>query len=191
MRLQKAMTAEVKRTRDAYLEVAEAQGAVAQPLERYRNPHDATSDFDRLDRKDLRPLRVAHFALFVPSMARRFRHVPMRGVAEYAEDDDGPFALIECPCGAKPIARAQIEQCPDCERYYTILDGKRALVFYGAMTPPGEAPEVIEDPPSDCEFGECDGSGFVLEEETNTTWDCRCRAAKIAERRAKEAQSRS
>jgi DNA replication protein DnaC len=34
-----------------------------------------------------------------------------------------------------------------------------------------------------CQFGECDGSGFVLDEETNTTRDCRCRAGQIARRR--------
>lgn len=34
-----------------------------------------------------------------------------------------------------------------------------------------------------CPHGLCDGSGFVLEERTNTTSDCRCRAARIARRR--------
>ena len=34
-----------------------------------------------------------------------------------------------------------------------------------------------------CPFEECDGSGFVLDEETNTTRDCRCRAGQIARRR--------
>jgi DNA replication protein DnaC len=34
-----------------------------------------------------------------------------------------------------------------------------------------------------CQFGLCDGSGFLLDEETNTTSDCRCRAGRIARRR--------
>jgi DNA replication protein DnaC len=31
-----------------------------------------------------------------------------------------------------------------------------------------------------CPFGLCDGSGFVLQEETNTAFDCRCRPQRIA-----------
>jgi DNA replication protein DnaC len=34
-----------------------------------------------------------------------------------------------------------------------------------------------------CPYGLCDGSGFVLDEQTNTASDCRCRAARIAKRR--------
>lgn len=34
-----------------------------------------------------------------------------------------------------------------------------------------------------CPYGLCDGSGFVLDEQTNTTSDCRCRAGRIAKRR--------
>jgi DNA replication protein DnaC len=34
-----------------------------------------------------------------------------------------------------------------------------------------------------CPYGLCDGSGFVLDEQTNTATDCRCRAARIAKRR--------
>ncbi len=33
---------------------------------------------------------------------------------------------------------------------------------------------------SDCPFGFCDGSGFVLDEESNTAFDCRCRPQVIA-----------
>lgn len=35
-----------------------------------------------------------------------------------------------------------------------------------------------------CPFGECDGSGFVIDEATNTASDCRCRAGRIARVRA-------
>jgi len=37
---------------------------------------------------------------------------------------------------------------------------------------------------SDCAFGVCDGSGFVIDEESNTAYDCRCRPQIIARRRA-------
>jgi DNA replication protein DnaC len=33
---------------------------------------------------------------------------------------------------------------------------------------------------SDCPFGLCDGSGFVLDAETNTAYDCRCRPQRVA-----------
>ena len=32
----------------------------------------------------------------------------------------------------------------------------------------------------ECPFGICDGSGFVLDEETNTAYDCRCRRQRVA-----------
>ena len=31
-----------------------------------------------------------------------------------------------------------------------------------------------------CPFEECDGSGFVLDEQTNTAFDCRCRPQRVA-----------
>jgi DNA replication protein DnaC len=41
-----------------------------------------------------------------------------------------------------------------------------------------------------CPFGLCDGSGFVVDENTNTASDCRCRAQRIARRRAASLQAR-
>lgn len=41
-----------------------------------------------------------------------------------------------------------------------------------------------------CPFGLCDGSGFVVDEQTNTASDCRCRAQRIARRRAAALQAR-
>ncbi len=32
----------------------------------------------------------------------------------------------------------------------------------------------------ECPFGACDGSGFVLDEDTNTAFDCRCRPQRVA-----------
>jgi len=38
----------------------------------------------------------------------------------------------------------------------------------------------LRSPEGRCPFEECDGSGFVLDEEANTAFDCRCRAQRIA-----------
>jgi DNA replication protein DnaC len=41
-----------------------------------------------------------------------------------------------------------------------------------------------------CPFGLCDGSGFVVDEQTNTASDCRCRPQRIARRRAAQLEAR-
>jgi DNA replication protein DnaC len=41
-----------------------------------------------------------------------------------------------------------------------------------------------------CPFEACDGSGFVIDEATNTATDCRCRAARIAAARTKSLAGR-
>ncbi len=42
---------------------------------------------------------------------------------------------------------------------------------------------------SECAFGICDGSGFVIDEDTNTAYDCRCRPQIVARRRARSLSS--
>ncbi len=37
---------------------------------------------------------------------------------------------------------------------------------------------------SACQFGICDGSGFIYDMETNTASDCRCRAQRISRAQA-------
>jgi DNA replication protein DnaC len=44
--------------------------------------------------------------------------------------------------------------------------------------------------PSACPLGLCDGSGFVVDEASNTASDCRCRASRIAHRRAASLEGR-
>ncbi len=44
---------------------------------------------------------------------------------------------------------------------------------YGSAIPTN----VQRQPDGECAFGLCDGSGFLYDEETNTAYDCRCRAA--------------
>jgi DNA replication protein DnaC len=41
-----------------------------------------------------------------------------------------------------------------------------------------------------CPFGACDGSGFVIDEATNTASDCRCRAGRIAQARSRRLEAR-
>jgi DNA replication protein DnaC len=44
---------------------------------------------------------------------------------------------------------------------------------------------LLRSPDGNCPFGACDGSGLVLDEETNTAFDCRCRPQRIALRKAR------
>jgi DNA replication protein DnaC len=44
--------------------------------------------------------------------------------------------------------------------------------------------------PDSCPFGVCDGSGFVVDEASNTTSDCRCRAGRIARTRTARLEGR-
>jgi DNA replication protein DnaC len=44
--------------------------------------------------------------------------------------------------------------------------------------------------PNVCPLGLCDGSGFVVDEATNTAADCRCRASRIARKRAASLEGR-
>ncbi|MHB8531524.1 MAG: ATP-binding protein [Solirubrobacteraceae bacterium] len=57
-----------------------------------------------------------------------------------------------------------------------------------------EAPQDLhgERPPraGECALGLCDGSGFVIEEATNTATDCACRAALIAAARTRSLEGR-
>ncbi|HEY5288155.1 MAG TPA: ATP-binding protein [Solirubrobacteraceae bacterium] len=44
--------------------------------------------------------------------------------------------------------------------------------------------------PGTCPLGLCDGSGFLVDEATNTASDCRCRPAQIAKRRTRRLEAR-
>lgn len=50
--------------------------------------------------------------------------------------------------------------------------------------------ELLGEARGGCPFGACDGSGFVVDEQTNTASDCRCRAQRIARRRAATLEAR-
>jgi DNA replication protein DnaC len=52
------------------------------------------------------------------------------------------------------------------------------------------APALREGGEGACSLGRCDGSGFVIEEATNTASDCGCRAARIAGARTRSLAGR-
>jgi len=60
LQLQRALTEEVKNTERAY-RALQRMAPVGVELERYRNPHDRTSQYDRLDRKDPAVTSVAGY----------------------------------------------------------------------------------------------------------------------------------
>ncbi len=47
-----------------------------------------------------------------------------------------------------------------------------------SATPPKAA--VLRRPDGDCPFGLCDGSGFTIDEDSNTAYACRCRPQRVA-----------
>jgi DNA replication protein DnaC len=55
------------------------------------------------------------------------------------------------------------------------------------MSPPRHSP--VETPPR-CPFDACDGSGFQVDEQTNTASDCACRAQRVASARAHRLRER-
>jgi hypothetical protein len=75
-----------------------------------------------------------------PALAARMRVVPFRAVVEEGEDDEGSFALIECPCGQRPIVRSKLAACSGCERWY--LKEENVLVLYGEMEIPERQPQA-------------------------------------------------
>lgn len=109
------------------------------------------SEYDQLGRKQPRRLAITDYLLMIARIEpERVRRVPVLAVPESGEDDDGPFALVTCPCGGRPIARSALEQCSGCERYYAEVGGGVVFVVYGAMKPPpllekNSAPSEVPD----------------------------------------------
>lgn len=92
---------------------------------------------DRIGRKQLRRLPLTlYIELMVRSNSDRLRKVPRSAIEEDGADDDGPFAMVRCPCGRQPIARYSIDKCVGCSRSY-VLVMPTVFVMYGAgMDPP-------------------------------------------------------
>lgn len=97
----------------------------------------ASGGYDLVDRRQPRQLGLPDYLLMVARIEpARVRKVPRHAVVDDGQDDDGEFAFVVCPCGAKPIARGSLEKCSGCERRYVLVARSHAFVTYGAMTPP-------------------------------------------------------
>jgi len=60
-------------------------------------------------------------------------------------------------------------------------------VSYPQAVPPSPPPSAFEAAP--CSYGTCDGSGFVIDEATNTASDCRCRPQRLSRARARSLEA--
>lgn len=107
------------------------------------NPHARPAPRDRLGRKQPTRLDAAMLlegaALLVGGefVAERVRAIPERAVVENGEDEAGVYALVECPCGSKPIVRVEPVKCNGCERHYVASGpNPNVYVIYGDMKPP-------------------------------------------------------
>lgn len=107
----------------------------------------ASGGYDLLDRRAPRQLGLPDYLLVVArSEPARVRKVPRQAVVDDGHDDDGDFAFVACPCGARPIARERLERCSGCERYYVLVAAAQVFVTYGEMAPPPVASGDREDP---------------------------------------------
>jgi hypothetical protein len=111
-----------------------------EPYEHYRDPHDRDSEYDAVGRKIEKKIDLRLALRTFPALAARMRVVPSRAIAEEGEDDEGVFALVECPCGQKPIARSTLTACGGCDRWY--LKATSVLVLYGDMELPQKQPQA-------------------------------------------------
>jgi hypothetical protein len=99
---------------------------------------DPLATYDTLGRKQFTRSSIWSFLRWIPGLAGRLAVVPPSAIPEQGADENGIYSFIECPCGAQPVARAAIEKCVGCERYYVISpDGGRVVVLYGDMPIPG------------------------------------------------------
>jgi len=97
----------------------------------------AAGGYDLLDRRQPRQLGLPDFLLMILRIdPARVRKVPREAVADDGHDDDGEFAFVACPCGARPVVRERLGRCSGCERRYTLVAARRVYVVYGAMAPP-------------------------------------------------------
>jgi hypothetical protein len=102
---------------------------------------------DALGRKQPRRLPLTEYIeLMARSAGDRFREIPRVAIEEDGVDDDGPFAMVRCPCGRQPIVRYSIDKCAGCERYY-VLCVPSVFVIYGDMEPPSRAVARAEASP--------------------------------------------
>lgn len=96
------------------------------------------SEYDAFGRKLPRRLGSADYLLVIArSEPARVRRVPSQAVVEEGDDDDGAFALVECPCGTRPVVRGLSTKCTGCNRNYVRFEGGTVFVAYGdGQVPP-------------------------------------------------------
>lgn len=117
---------------------------VIQPYEagltepQYRQPGGPFAEYDTLDRKQPRRHGLPDYLLLIARIAPgRVRRVPSSAIEDEGLDDElGDFAFVNCPCGARPVVRDDLEKCNGCERYYVLVERGRVYLTYGAMSPP-------------------------------------------------------
>lgn len=95
------------------------------------------AEYDTLDRKQPRRHGIPDYLLMIARIEpARVRRVPSVAIEDEGTDDAGGFAFVNCPCGARPIVRDDLEKCKGCERYYVLVSTGRVYLTYGAMSPP-------------------------------------------------------
>lgn len=99
---------------------------------------DASATYDVLGRKQFRRSSIWWLMRWIPGLVDRVAVVPPGAIPEQGTDENGSFSFIQCPCGARPVARPEIEKCVGCERYYVVTpDAGKVIVAYGDMPIPG------------------------------------------------------
>jgi hypothetical protein len=94
------------------------------------------TDRDSFGRQLPTHIGIGHYLLTIArSDPARVRLVPAGGIVEEGVDEES-YALVACPCGARPVVRERLLKCEGCERWYCYVDGHRLFVVYGAMSPP-------------------------------------------------------
>lgn len=107
----------------------------------------AAGAYDPHGRRQPRRVDLPDYLLMIARIdPARVRRVPKRAIADDGVDEDGDFALVTCPCGARPVVRFELAKCSDCERYYTLIAPGYVFLTYGEMTPPPLAADQSASP---------------------------------------------
>jgi hypothetical protein len=113
-------------------------------LEKWRTAQDTPvrgaggpfAEYDLLGRKQPRRFGNHDYLLMIARIEpARVRRVPAAAIDEEGIDEEGEFALLECPCGARPVVRPKLERC-QCERYFVLIAAGSIWVTYGETKPP-------------------------------------------------------
>lgn len=110
--------------------------AAKRPIE-FRHASSPFAEFDLLGRKQPHRLGLPSYLLLIARLdPARVRRVPSSAITEEGQDETGEFSFVGCPCGAHPVAAAEMVKCSGCERYYVEFERGAVYVVYGAMEPP-------------------------------------------------------